>query len=83
MTTVNLKRSHRRSARRLALVHTPIDSYLNWRDQSRAVDESYRRWTHSTAGDRGVAYAQYLTALDREERAANGYKCTLEYTQAT
>jgi hypothetical protein len=82
MTTVNLKRSHRQSARRLDLLDTHMDSYLNWRAKSRAVDESYRRWTHSTGGDRGVAYDQYLTALDREERAAHRYKRALECTQA-
>lgn len=80
---MNLKRSHRQSVRRLESLDTLMDSYMSWRDDSRAVDESYRRWNHSTAGDRGAAYYQYLTALDREERAAHGYKHTLEHTQAT
>lgn len=80
---MKLKRSHRQSARRLDLLDTLMDSYMNWRAQSQAVDESYRRWTHSTGGDRGVAYDQYLAALDREERAAHGYERTLEYTQTT
>jgi hypothetical protein len=83
LTTMNLKRSHRQSARRLELLDTMMNSYINWRDHSRAVHESYRRWTDSTGGDRGAAYDQYLTALDREERAAHGYKHTLEHTQAT
>jgi hypothetical protein len=56
---------------------------MNWRDHSRAVDEFYRRWTYSTGHERGIAYDQYLNALDREERAAHGYKRTLEHTQAT
>jgi hypothetical protein len=60
-----------------------MESYVNWRDQSRAVDESYRRWTDSSGRERGIAYDQYLNALDSEERAARGYKRTLEHTQAT
>jgi hypothetical protein len=77
---MNLKRSHRQSARRLEFLDTLMDSYMNWRDHSRA---SYRRWTYSTGRERGIAYDQYLNALDREERAAHGYKRTLEHTQAT
>ena len=80
---MKLKRSHRQAVRRLESLDTLMDSYLSWRDHSRAVDESYRRWTNSSAGDRGTAYDEYLTALDREERAAHGYERTLEYTQAT
>jgi hypothetical protein len=83
LTTMTLKRSHRQTARRLEFLDTLMDSYMNWRDHSRAVDESFRRWTDSTCGDRRMAYGQYLTALDREERAAHGYKRTLEQTQAT
>ena len=79
---MKLKRSHRQSIRRLDTLDTMMDSYMSWRDHSRAVDESYRRWNHSTAGDRRAAYDEYLTALDREERAAHGYKDTLEHTQA-
>ena len=80
---MKLKRSHRQSVRRLESLDASMDSYLSWRDHSRAVDESYRRWADSTAGDRGMAYHEYLTALDREERAAHGYEHTLEHTQAT
>jgi hypothetical protein len=80
---MNLKRSRRQPARRLEFLDTLMDSYMNWRDHSRAVDESYRRWTDSTGRDRGTAYDQYLAALDREERAAHGYKRTLEHAQAT
>jgi hypothetical protein len=80
---MKLKRSHRQSARRLEFLDALMDSYMNWRDHSRAVDESYRRWTDSTGGERGAAYDQYLTALDHEERAAHRYKHTLEHTRAT
>jgi hypothetical protein len=80
---MNLKRSHRQSARRLEFLDTLMDSYMNWRDHSRAVDDSYRRWTDSTGRERGIAYDQYLNALDREERAAHGYKRTLEHAQTT
>jgi hypothetical protein len=75
---MNLKRSRPRPASRLDLLDTLMDSYVNWRDKSRAVDESYRRWTVSTGGERGVAFDQYLAALDREEHAACGYEHAVE-----
>jgi hypothetical protein len=80
---MRLKRAHRQSVRRLESLDTLMDSYMSWREHSRAVNESYRRWANSTAGDRGLAYDEYLAALDREERAAHGYEHTLEHTQAT
>jgi hypothetical protein len=80
---MKMTRAHRQSVRRLESLDRSMDSYLSWRAHSRAVDESYRRWADSTAGDRGMAYHEYLTALDREERAAHGYEHTLEHTQAT
>jgi hypothetical protein len=80
---MRLKRAHRQSVRRLESLDTLMDSYMSWREHSRAVDESYRRWVDSTAGDRSLAYDEYLTALDREERAAHGYERTLEHSQAT
>jgi hypothetical protein len=83
LTMMKLKRAHRQSVRRLKSLDALMDSYLSWLEHSRAVDESYRRWADSTAGDRTVAYDEYLTALDREEHAAHGYEHTLEHTQAT
>jgi hypothetical protein len=77
---MKLKRAHRQSVRRLESLDALMESYMGWRDHSRAVNESYRRWTNSTAGDRGTAYDEYLTALDREERAAHGYEHALEHT---
>jgi hypothetical protein len=82
-TTMNLKRSHRQSVRRLEFLDTLMDSYMNWRDHSREVDESYRSWVASTASDRGIAYARYLAALDREAHAAHGYKHALDRAQPT
>jgi hypothetical protein len=79
---MKLKRARRQSVRRLNSLDALMDSYMSWREHSRAVDASYRRWADSTAGDRSVAYAEYLTALDREERAAHGYEHALEHTQA-
>lgn len=79
---MTLKRSHRQSIRRLDFLDALMDSYINWRNDSRAVEESYRRWTASTGGDRGLAFDQYLLALDREERAAYGYRHALEHAQS-
>ncbi len=78
---MNLKRSRPRPASRLDLLDTVMDSYVNWRNKSRAVDESYRRWTVATGGERGVAFDQYLAALDREEHAAHGYEHAAEHAR--
>ena len=59
-----------------------MDSYISWHEHSRAVNESYRRWANSTPDNRSIAYDEYLTALDGEERAAHGYAHTLEHAQA-
>ena len=40
---MNLKRSHRQPARRLELLDTMMDSYMNWREHSRPVDESHQK----------------------------------------
>lgn len=80
---MNLKRSRRRPAPRLDLLDTLMDSYVDWRDKSRAVDESYRAWTVSTGGERAAAFDEYLAALGQEEHAACGYKHVVEHTQAT
>lgn len=79
---MNLKSSRPRPASRLDLLDTLMDSYVNWRDNSRAVDESYRRWAVSTGGERGVAFDQYLAALDREEHAACGYEHEVEQARS-
>jgi hypothetical protein len=41
---MNLKRTNRTPGARLELLDALMDSYLHWRDESRAVAESYRNW---------------------------------------
>src|ERR1700733_10489789 len=57
---MNLKRSRRGPAPRFGVPTTLVDSYVEWRDKRRAVDESNRRldgldWRRARRGLRGVA----------------------------
>jgi hypothetical protein len=79
---MNLKRPLRTHAPRLELLDALMDSYLRWRDASRAVTDSYRTWRAARGPGREVAFDEYLAALDREERAAGGYRRAVEQTQA-
>jgi hypothetical protein len=78
---MNLKRPPRTHAARLEFLDALMDSYLHWRDESRAVAESYRNWRSATQPDRDGAFDEYLAALDREEHAAGGYRRAVEQTQ--
>jgi hypothetical protein len=78
---MNLKRAPRTRAARLELLDALMDSYLDWRDESRAVSESYRDWRSAPHPRRDGAFAEYLAALDREEHAACGYRRMVEQTQ--
>jgi hypothetical protein len=79
---MNLKRPPRYRKTRLDLLDTLMDSYVRWRDESRAVAESYRNW-HSGGSDRDVAFDRYVAALDREEDAAGGYRRVVEQPHQT
>jgi hypothetical protein len=84
---MNLKRStrnpqHQFPQTHLALLDTVLDSYVHWRHESRAVQESYRSWQTARRGERSDAFARYVAALDREEHAANGYRRVAEQTHA-
>ena len=70
---MNLKRSPRRGADRLDLLDATMESYVNWRDESRAVAESYRTWSLAVGRERDAAFDRYVAALDREEHAACSY----------
>jgi hypothetical protein len=59
------------------------DGYATWEKESGAVAESYRSWNCAERADRSLAYAAYLAALDREERAASAYRDLVEQVQAT
>jgi hypothetical protein len=78
---VRLKRTPRRAAwsHRVDLV---AERYVWWRRESAAVADSYRSWSEAVGDQRAVAYAGYLAALDREERAANAYRWLIERSHA-
>jgi hypothetical protein len=78
---MNLKRSSRGRAIRLEGLDASLDTYMNWRDESRALDECYRRWTVAAKGGRDIAFERYVAALDREERAAGGYRHFVEHAR--
>jgi hypothetical protein len=50
-----------------------LEGYVSWREACRAVWLAYERWISSDRAERGLGYAAYLAALDREERAARTY----------
>jgi hypothetical protein len=50
-----------------------LEGYVSWREECQAVWLAYERWIASARGDRGLAHAAYLAALDREEQAACTY----------
>ena len=50
-----------------------VDAYVDWREESTAVWDSYRRWTDAAGEDRPGAFAAYVAALDREARAGDRY----------
>jgi hypothetical protein len=54
-------------------IDAAADAYLEWRERCAAVDEAYRRWSTAAADARALAFAIYVAALDREERASNEY----------
>jgi hypothetical protein len=55
-----------------------LQHYVSWREESHAVRLAYQHWADSDRGRRGVAYAGYVAALDREELAARAYADQIE-----
>ena len=50
-----------------------LECYISWREECAAVRAAYQQWADSDRRERGLVYAGYLAALDREERAARTY----------
>jgi hypothetical protein len=50
-----------------------LNRYISWREECCAVRMAYQQWADSDRRERRLAYAGYLAALDREERAARTY----------
>jgi hypothetical protein len=61
----------------LAFLDASIDSYVRWRDASRAVAEAYRHWglaERAERAERDLAFDRYAAALDHEEVTARRYR---------
>jgi urease accessory protein UreF len=56
-----------------ALGHALIDLYVDWCEECAAVHSTYERWRSAPKHDTEAAFAAYMAALDREERAGNVY----------
>jgi hypothetical protein len=55
-----------------------LERYVWWREDSLTVQLAYERWSQCEHAERGLAYAGYLAALDREEQAARVYAGEIE-----
>jgi hypothetical protein len=64
------------------LIDAAVDSYVDWREESAAVRRAYRRWAGAARRDRPGAFAAYVAALDREERAGTCYAQVIAYFNA-
>jgi hypothetical protein len=81
---MKLKKFSRGAVHHPQLSDAVDDGYATWQVESGAVAESYRSWTCADRRDeRWLAYAAYVAALDREERAARAYRHLVEQIQAT
>jgi hypothetical protein len=80
---MKLKRIRRNTTHSDDLLCDQMESYVNWRAQSRLVAESYRAWRRAGTSERQSEFARYLAALDREELAAGDYRRTLELVEQT
>jgi hypothetical protein len=80
---MKLKKFSRRAAHRSWLSDAVDDGYATWREENGTVAESYRGWNSADRDERSLAYAAYVAALDREERAATAYRHLVQQAQAT
>src|SRR2546421_7247684 len=60
------------------LIDEAFARYLDWLAESEAVNAAYRAWSRAPRTDGALPFAAYGTALDREERAATGYRPVME-----
>src|SRR6478736_6138440 len=65
---MNLKRAPRTRAARLERLDALMDSYLHWRDESRAVAESYRNWRSAPRIGRDGAFDESRGVRSRRAR---------------
>jgi hypothetical protein len=70
--------SHADTALRRSAVDALLERYVAWREECEKVWRAYQGWGDANRDDRGLAHANYLAALDREESAAREYAGLIE-----
>jgi len=50
-----------------------METYLEWRALSVAVEEAYERWARAPRDQAAAAFLRYTAALDQEERSSLEY----------
>ena len=75
---MNLKRGPVASPASTVLIDAVLDGYGAWREENAAAETAYRNWLRAGRGERGLAFAAYSAALDREELAAADYRRVIE-----
>src|SRR5690242_16471634 len=73
-----LKTFFRNTTTEAELVGTQEVSYASWREAADGVAVAYRGWAAAPHGERWLAHAAYVAALEREEHAARGYRLLVE-----
>jgi hypothetical protein len=68
-----LESEMRRRARN-RLIDEMIDTYVDWHEQSAAVELAYLRWSVTPSPETELAFLAYREALDREEMASTAYE---------
>lgn len=71
---MQLKTFFRNAPTEVDLVEAQEASYATWRQASEGVAEAYRSWAAAPRGERWLAHAAYLAAVDHEEQAAAAYQ---------
>jgi hypothetical protein len=75
---MNLKRAPVAAPASTVLIDAVLDGYVAWREENAAAETAYRNWLRAGRAERGLAFAAYTAALDREERAAADYQRMIE-----
>lgn len=55
-----------------------IATYISWREECASVRSSYEHWLSCPCEERPLAFASYVAALDREEKAATVHSAPCE-----
>lgn len=79
---MQLKTLFRSSVRDEDLAGAREATYANWRQASDGVADAYRGWAIAPCGERFLAHAAYLAALEREEHAAWAYQELVEQSRS-